>query len=322
MANATVNYFGSANDTSPVIADQRELFLKLFSNDVITAFDETRTMKGRIRERTITSGKSSQFIVSGKTSGQRHYPGVERKGSNSMAQAEREIFIDYPLSTDIFLSRFDEALSHWDGRSEISNQMGQYLANRWDEDALTQVVLAARAAAVLTSDEPAGNSDIDADADTVASSLLANFWAAAQYFDENDVPWRGKAVAHLAPAQYYLIAQTPDVYNADYTNANEGTRDDGKVKMYAGVPIIMTNHLPRTNRSAEAGGEQNNYAGDFTNNVMTIHTPEAVGAVKLWDVTSYVKDQRAERGGTLLVSELACGMGVLRPGAAYEVKTA
>ena len=72
--NATApNRFGTNAGLSGSGVD--ELFLKVFSGEVLTTFEETNLMMGLHRVRTITSGKTAQFPVTGVASAKYHTPG-------------------------------------------------------------------------------------------------------------------------------------------------------------------------------------------------------------------------------------------------------
>lgn len=104
MPNALPSRLGMINGTG---ADDA-LFLKLFSGEVLTAFDETNVMMSRHLVRTIQHGKSSQFPATWKNSASYHTPGELIKGK-SINHAERVIHIDDLLISDVFISNIDEA---------------------------------------------------------------------------------------------------------------------------------------------------------------------------------------------------------------------
>ena len=56
-------------------ADVDELFLKVFSGEVLTTFEESNIMMPLHRVRTITSGKSAQFQTTGVAAAAYHNPG-------------------------------------------------------------------------------------------------------------------------------------------------------------------------------------------------------------------------------------------------------
>src|SRR5690606_17574753 len=124
MANATVSRLGQANLTG----DAKALFLKVFAGEVLTAYETTRVASRYVRSRITTTGKSSQFPVVGKASGAYHVPGTAIVG-RAVAHNEVVITIDDLLISDTFIANIDEAMNHYEVRSEYSSQMGIFLAN-------------------------------------------------------------------------------------------------------------------------------------------------------------------------------------------------
>ena len=67
MTNVTPSRLGIVNAASPSgFAADNALFLKVFAGEFLTAFEENNVMKDLHTSRTISSGKSAQFPVSGK----------------------------------------------------------------------------------------------------------------------------------------------------------------------------------------------------------------------------------------------------------------
>ena len=60
--------------------DVRDLFLKLYAGEVLTAFEAKNIMMPLMRTRTITKGKSASFPFLGRTSAEYHTPGNEITG--------------------------------------------------------------------------------------------------------------------------------------------------------------------------------------------------------------------------------------------------
>ena len=125
-------------------------------------------------------------------------------------------------------------------------------------------------------------------------------------------------MAVLAPREYYKLVQETNVINRDW--GGQGAYGDGKVFRVAGIDIVMSNHLPTTNRSA-ATGENNSYAANFTNNVGLVFNKQAVGTVKLMDLKMEQtgQDVHALYQGTFMVGSMALGTGILRPDCAIEI---
>lgn len=59
MSNASVSFIGANNGVNSTVDEQRALFLKLFSGEVIKSFEKTTVCLDKHRIRTITAGKSA-----------------------------------------------------------------------------------------------------------------------------------------------------------------------------------------------------------------------------------------------------------------------
>lgn len=301
--------------------DRDALFMKVFSGEVMAAFDEYNIMKDLHRMRTIDHGKSASFAILGKASARYHTPGTAILGNNTIATSERIINIDDLLIADVAIYDLDDAKNHYDVRQEYSKQLGQALAVEFDKKTMRVGVLAARASGLIT-DEPGGSvikagSTVETDGDVLASAIFS----AAQIFDEKDVvEWERNVI--VRPAQYYLMAQTTKILNKDWNGA--GSYSDGKVMKVAGITILKSNHLPSTNIASATTGEKNTYYGNFTNTVALVLQKEAIGTVKLKDLTVQKSgaDFNLVYQSTLMLGKYAMGHGILRPGCAIEISKA
>ena len=320
MANATASRLGVVNGATPSnFATANALFLKVFAGEVLTAFDETNVMKDLHTSRTIASGKSASFPVTGKANAAYHTVGTPLLGTQAIKHNEIVINIDDVLIADTFIANIDEARNHYDVRAEYSRLLGMALAKEFDTRTMRVGVLAARSAATITG-QNGGSALTDADAATNGASLAASIFEAAKVLDEKDVP-ESERVALVAPAQYYNLVQTTDVINRDFGGA--GVYADGTVLRVAGIQIVKTNNLPSSNIAA-ASGENNTYSGDFSNTVALVMQKQAVGTVKLMDlaVERTSGDFEVMYQGTLMAAKYAMGHGVLRPECAVEIKSA
>jgi len=313
MSNATVTRVGQINQGGDVDA----LFLKVFSGEVLTAFDATNVTQGRVQTRNIQNGKSAQFPRTGLIGARYHVPGNEILGQQ-MNHGEVVITVDDLLISDAFIANIDEAKNHYDVRSIYSTEIGRALAKQMDKHVLQVGVLAARATNVI-SGLPGGTKITltGAGDETSGLKLAAALFKAAQILDEKNVPEDGRVV-YFRPAQYYALAQATDVINKDW--GGQGAYSDGKVLRVAGIEIIKTNNLPSTNVTAgvEAGGTPARYVGDFTKTVGLVMHSSATGTVKLMDL-GMESAYDIRRQGTLMVAKYAVGHGVLRPEAAVEI---
>lgn len=308
MANANVSFLGQSNQAGASDA----LFLKVFSGEVLTAFQKAVQALQRTMVRNIANGKSAQFPATGRQTAQYHTPGTEITGNN-ISHAEQVITIDQLLISPAFIADIDEAMNHYDVRSIYSKESGLALAYQLDANILQTGVLAARASNPITG-LPGGTSAINSSYGTDSTTLAGGLFLAAQKFDENAIP-EGDRSAYLRPAQYYLLAQNTTAINQFY--GGQGSYADGSIVKVAGIELVKSLQLPVTNIATGPAKYQVNAS---TTAALVMHK-SAVGTVKLMDL-SMQSAYDIRRQGTLIVARYAVGHGVLRPDAAVELKTA
>lgn len=323
MANANPSRIGQQLGTG----DTRALFLKVFSGEVLTTFNTKTIMKDKTRIRNISSGKSAQFPAIGRTKARYHTPGTEITGA-TIQQDEKVITIDDLLIADTFISRIDEAMSQFEVRSEYSRQMGDALAQTYDRNLLSLAVKAAR-------DTGPGGLGVGAVGQKNAASvkigatpsvqtIVDAAFAAATAFDLANIPEDGRLFL-VGPAVYYALVNSDKLLNLWYNPGNNGSFSDGKVKTVAGFQIVKTNNLSldHTNQDTQSIYPDYNgkYAVDATDTTGLFYHPQALGTVKLLDLASEM-DYDIRRQGTLMVSKMAVGHGVLRPECIYEIRAA
>lgn len=318
MADWSVNRIGANNGA----ADKTALFLKLFGGEVLTAFAQTNIFMPLHTVRTISSGKTAQFPVTGVISAHYHTPGAELVGQ-SVNNSERTISIDNILVSDFSVYDLDTAMSHFEVRSEYSRQAGIALANQADKYLACVAYLTARASATITG-QPGGSSVVSANAGTDSDTLLSAIASAAQNLDQNLVP-EGDRHAALAPAQWWLLANSTKVFNRDYGNDGiNGSLARPAVMEWANVLLHKCNTLRSVNGqtiAADATNEKNTYNGTFTTSISPVFHRSAFGTVKLLDL-SVETERSVSRLSTLVVGRYAMGHGILRPECAVEIKTA
>lgn len=313
MANALPSRIGQANQAGATDA----LFLKVFGGEVLTAFAESNVFLGRTMVRTITAGKSAQFPSSWKGTAGYHVPGTELNGTK-IGHNERVITIDDLLVADRFIANIDEAMNHFDVRSEYSKDVGRALAKAMDKNIARVGYKAARTASNITG-APGGTAIVSATSKTDASALITACFDAVTQLDKNDVPAEDR-VLFLQPEQYYLLINSGSrAIDRDF-NTDNGSVAEGVIYRIAGLKIVKTNNLPKTDESADAT-VATQYQGNFATSTALVMHKSAVGTVKLLDLAVEMEYQ-IQRQGTLIVGKYAVGHGVLRPEAAVEIKTA
>ena len=261
--------------------------------------------------------------INGKATAAYHTPGNELTGQ-AINHNERVINIDGLLLASTFIANIDEAMNHYDVRSEYKNQLGYALSNQMDKHLLQLMIMAARAAATVTGGF-GGTELTNADYDTSPNTLVTGIFDAATALDEKDVPDDGQRTAFFSSESYHMLVQSDRAVNRDW-NAQEsnGSYKSGKIMEIAGVHIMKSNHVPSTDLSATAldnptfNGPQNDYGANFTNVVGVVTHKSAVGTVKLMDL-AFEQEYEIRRQGTLLVAKYAVGHGILRPESAVEL---
>tara|TARA_R100001015_G_scaffold3089_1_gene1031 strand:+ start:16905 stop:18035 length:1131 start_codon:yes stop_codon:yes gene_type:complete len=136
-----------------------DLFLKVFSGEVLTVFEENNAMMPLHRVRTIKSGKTAQFPVTGVAEAKYHTPGEslftqefddasDTTGTNKylsrVTHSEKTIAIDGVLTSSAFLADIDEAKNHYEVRSVYSTEIGRQLAYTADRNLIRTVIAGAR----------------------------------------------------------------------------------------------------------------------------------------------------------------------------------
>ena len=337
-------------------AQDNALFLKKFSGEILQTFEESNIFKPLHTIRTIESGKSAQFPVTGIATANYHTPGeniAEQGGTpdkylSDIRKSERVINIDKMLIASTFLANIDDVKNHYDIRSVYANELGKALAVRFDNALAKVFIAAARSSAVITGGKVGGILDVSANAmgtgadseddadnaDPTGAELTAALFTAAQKLDENDVPSDGR-FAVIRPQEYYklitggagALAISTSAVNKDVGGL--GSIASGSIPQVAGITIYKSNHIPSTDLSGTTTGDGaadndvfgagNGYNGNFTNTLGIVGHSAAVGTVKLLDLATE-SEYQIERQGTLFVAKYAMGHGVLRPECCIELQ--
>lgn len=318
MANATPSYIGQIQGAG----DSRALFLKIFSGEVLTVYDANTVMKDRVRVRNINSGKSAQFPAIGRTKASYHTPGTEITG-DIIQLDEKVITIDDLLIADTFISRIDEAISHFEVRQEFSKRMGQALAQTYDRNLLSLAVKAARDTGAGGLGKGAvGQSDAYSSsigASPTVQNIVDEMYNAAASLDNKFIPQEGR-FAIVSPSTYWSLVTNDKILNKFYSEGN-GDYAKGKLLNIAGFDIVKSPNLSLDHTAVTATYPDYNskYTVDATKTLAMCMTAEALGTVKLLDLASEMQYD-IRRQGTLMVSKMAVGHGVLRPECIYEIR--
>ena len=246
-------FLGRIN-TATNATNNRDLYLKLFSGEMFTGFQRETIARDLVMKRTLTNGKSLQFIYTGRTSAEYHTPGNSILGNSDKTPpiAEKTITVDDLLISSAFVYELDETLAHYEMRGEISKKIGYALAQKYDRLIFRAIAKGARQASPvsLTSFVEPGGTQIqvgagsDADDALDDDKLVTAFYDAAAALDEKGVSDDGR-VAVLNPRQYYSLikgAGTNGLINRDVqgTSLQSG---NGVIEI-AGIKIYKSMNAP------------------------------------------------------------------------------
>ena len=241
---------GQSNSTG----DARALYLKLFSGEMFKGFQHNAIARDLVMRRTLTNGKSLQFIYTGHTKAEYHTPGNSILGDSNGAPpvAEKTITVDDLLISSAFLYDLDETLSHYDMRSEISRKIGYALAQKYDRLIFRAITRGARAASPITKSgyvEPGGTqirvgSTTNASDAYSSAGLVSAFYDAAAALDEKGVSSDGR-VGVLNPRQYYELIQAVGSNGLVNRDAQGSALQGGNgIIEIAGIKIYKSMNIP------------------------------------------------------------------------------
>ena len=241
---------GQINSTG----DARALYLKLFSGEMFKGFQHNAIARDLVMKRTLTNGKSLQFVYTGHTKAEYHVPGNSILGNTDGAPpvAEKTITIDDLLISSAFVYELDETLAHYELRGEISKKIGYALAQKYDRLIFRAIAKGARQASPITKSgfvEPGGTqirvgTNNQASDAYVPASLINAFYDAAAALDEKGVSSEGR-VAVLNPRQYYELIQgvgSNGLINRD-TQGTALQSGQGIIEI-AGIKIYKSMNIP------------------------------------------------------------------------------
>ena len=304
----------------------RSTALTLYTGEVLKAFDVKNIALDMISTRTISGGKSAQWIVTGQASDSNvasHTPGAEIS-TQTLANDEVTITVSTRYYYSHFVDELDEKLAQYEIRGELAKQAGEALATKidkavfqgmvdmFDEDNWT--VKTGQSAPGVINVYTAW--DAASGPEAKGNVLVEGYFEARSLFNGRDVTAEPMVVT--TPQNYYNLVQSTRGVNADFTSGNGGI-DSGNISMVAGLRTAWTNNLPAALQYDQDGGAGTGTAYELQ---ALVFTKDVFGVVKAMDITSE-SNYIPERLGYLLTSYYALGMGGLNAtGLAAIVTTA
>ena len=336
-------------------ADKYALYLKLFSGELFKGFQHNTIARDLVTNRTLKSGKSLQFIYTGRMGASFHTPGQPILGTGDPPVAEKTINVDDLLISSAFVYDLDETLAHYELRGEISKKIGYALAEKYDRLIFRALTRGARKAHPISASgkvEPGGSqiqvgSGSGAASDALAhDKIVAAFFEAAAVLDEKGVSGDGR-VAVLSPRQYYALIE--NVTSNALINRDEqgdGLQSGKGVLSIAGIKIYKSMNIPFQAKYGSAStidnagsfvgaatedarssvsGINNEYgnATSFAKSCGLIFQKEGAGVVETIGPQVQVTsgDVSVIYQGDVILGRLAMGADYLNPAACVELHT-
>ena len=313
-----VSRLGAKNGVVGTEAEQKALFLKVFAGEVLTAFNTNNIGMGLHRVRTISSGKSAQFPLTGITDTAYLNAGAEISPS-AIKHNEKIIAVDNLLTSSAFIARIDEAMNHYDVRSIYSAQIGQALAKAADESIFKSIANASvgkandgSALSLTQADStPTSGGQVASgatDAAITGTQAADAVFTALQTLDEKNIS--GERYVVVKPALYYAMFKGSTANQAGFMSSDFGSGGNanaGTVPMIGGAKVYTTNNFP-----AAAG-----YAGTKEIQAL-VFTKDAAATVKLLDL-GVESEYLIQNQGTLMVAKYAMGHDSLRGECAVRI---
>lgn len=274
-------------------SDTEALFLKIFSGEIVTTFEKSNIMMPLHRVRTIQSGKSAIFPVTGTASAGYHTPGesvlsqstagtaygtatsggavgtltvpVETvaqtsKYLNKFKHNERTVFIDDILVSSTFVADIDEMKNHYDVRSIYSTEIGRSLAYTADKNLIRTIIGGARA---TTDRFGVGTATDNTYLGAKVSCGTTTYTLTSASILEGFKNVARKMDERNVPNDERFAVVTPEVYytllsgNSDAINRDfspdNGSLATGQIASAYGIRIMKSNHIPQSDETSGTG---------------------------------------------------------------------
>lgn len=316
---------GISNPGKNLSAGERDdLFMKVFSGEVLTAFARNTVMMSRHQVRTIDHGKSASFAVMGRTRAKYLAPGNSLDDQRKKFEhTEKVIAIDGLLTADCLITDIDDAMNHYDVRVEYSRQLGEALAQSADCAIINELANMAAKDATVKENIPDNGTGADKVKGTgkafefatglelsqsaeYGNKIIEGLLAARAAFTKNYVPM-GDRYCLLTPEGYSALIKALMPDSANYQALFDP--NSGKLQTICGFEVIEVPHLLNDGVDGKHPLSEKYTAAGLQG--IVFHR-SAVGTVKLKDL-AMERARRAEYQADQIIAKYAMGHGGLRP---------
>lgn len=336
MANMTGGQqIGKDQGKGMSAGDKLALFLKVFGGEVLTAFTRTSVTMNKHLVRSIQSGKSAQFPVLGRTKAAYLQPGENLDDKRKdMKHTEKTINIDGLLTADVLIYDIEDAMNHYDVRSEYTAQLGESLALAADGAVLAEMAKLCNLPAASNENiaglgtasvlEVGAATTLQADQVKLGQAIIAQLTLARARLTKNYVPSADRTF-YTTPDNYSAILAALMPNAANYQALIDPST--GSIRNVMGFEVIEVPHLTaggagddRTEEGVSPSGQKHAFPATATgdtkvalDNVVGLFCHRsAVGTVKLKDM-ALERARRANYQADQIIAKYAMGHGGLRP---------
>lgn len=314
--------------------DKLALFLKVFGGEVLTAFTRTSVTMNKHIVRSIKSGKSAQFPVLGRTKAAYLQPGENLDDKRKdMKHTEKTINIDGLLTADVLIYDIEDAMNHYDVRSEYTAQLGESLALAADGAVLAEMAKLCNLASASNENIAGlgkasvlevGEASLATQPVELGKAIIAQLTIARAALTKNYVPASDRTF-YTTPDNYSAILAALMPNAANYAALIDP--ETGHIRNVMGFEVIEVPHLTiggagddRPEEGVSATKQKHAFpetaSGDtkvaLDNVVGLFGHRSAVGTVKLKDM-ALERDRRTNYQADMIVAKYAMGHGGLRP---------
>jgi hypothetical protein len=331
--------------------DMGKLWLPIWSGEVLHAYDEYRMFEPMVTSKTISSGRTIEFPMTGTVDLLPAWGAGEYLlgGDNSKTDTFVITLDKRPMAAHFELDNVDLMITQWEYRQELARQAGQTLANARDRQIAAFIAQAAVVGALDGADvRGIASADLPKpvalgatqDDSTEALAVLEAIEDFCVELQELDVPVQGCYCA-VTPKLFQQIRRLGvaesqgDAVNmqpmfggvaaagglgASFTQGMNSLSDS---LVYMGVTILKSNHLPNvdvmkagetvTPPAVDPIGEDRYSVKGATAGVRgLIWMPECVASLRKTGLVVDTEDD-IRRNTTFTVASMMSGTGILKP---------
>lgn len=317
-------------DTNDAGAGRIKMFLTVFAGEVLKAYRRSRKTIGRHVERTIANGKAAEFPVMGRKIANYLAPGESLDSKRKAeSQTSTKIFIDGLLTADCLIADLDDAMNHYDVRSEYSYQIGEALAMAADGGLLAEIAKMAVANKELLPGLGKGKvvsrsvkGGLSAETEELGKAIISELLEIKTAMSNNFVPNEGR-VCYMLPVAVNALVASKDAINKDFGAV--ATITDATVTRIAGIDIVEVPHLTIGGVASEGGekpdgliqGVGHVFPKEYKDKcAFLVAHHSTVGTLTLKSF-QLEHGRRIEYQADHIVGKYAMGHGGLRPEAAF-----